>query len=225
MRLQRLVVAVAVLSLAVPAFAKLSKYKDWPNTPTGYFMTKAERAQWSAIQSDEEAQLFVDKFVASRGGDAFVAEASKRAEMADKYLTVGKLPGSKTLRGKAIVLFGAPTAINVTGDSGTQVTRDNPAAHEAYSGASAGGGDSGGGVKGGGGPGGGLAEGEGTFGAPMVSTHVTRTFHLTFDAAPGGPVDVTFIADGSTGKDRVARNSGSLDEAFERAAVASIKFK
>jgi GWxTD domain-containing protein len=225
-RFKRLLVAVAVLSLAVPAFAKLSKYKDWSNSPEGYFMTKAERAQWSAIDTDEAAQAFVDKFIASRGGDAFVAETSKRAEMADKYLTVGKLPGSKTLRGKAIVLFGAPSAINVTGDSGAQVSRDNPAVNEAYRGAGAGGDSGGSDVKGGvSGNGSGLAESGGTFGAPMISTHVTRTYHLGFDAAPGGPVDFTFVADGSSGKDRVAKSSTNLDDAFERAAIASIKSK
>jgi GWxTD domain-containing protein len=217
-------VVLAVLSLAVPAFAKLSKYKDWPNTPVGYFMTKAERVQWSAIDTDEAAQAFVDRFIASRGGDAFVAEATKRAEMADKYLTVGRLPGSKTLRGKAIVLFGAPSAINVTGDSGTQVSRTSPAVNEAYSGASAGGGDSSS-AKGSAGQGNSSAENGGTFGAPMVSTYITRTYHLGFDGAPGGPVDFTFIADGGSGKDRVAKGANNLDEAFERAAVASIKSK
>jgi GWxTD domain-containing protein len=223
---KRLLVAVAVLSLAVPAFARLSKYKDWPNTPVGYFMTKAERTQWSAIQSDEEAQVFVDKFVASRGGDPFLAETSKRAEMADKYLTVGRLPGSKTLRGKAMILFGAPSAINVTGDAGTQVSRDTPAVNDAYTGAGTASGDSGGAGKGGGGGGAsGLSDGAGTYGAPMVSTHVTRTYHLGFDAAPGGPVDVTFVADGSSGKDRVSKSSTNIDDAFERAAVASIKSK
>ena len=81
-------------------------------------MTKAERAQWAAITNDDDAQKFIDKFIASRGPD-FVDEVKTRAAIADKYLTYGKTPGSKSLRGKVIILLGPPTSMAVSSRSET----------------------------------------------------------------------------------------------------------
>lgn len=103
--------ALSLLLLAPTAFAAgLAKYKDWPSTPVAYFMTKAERARWSAIQSDAEAETFVNDYLTSRG-PGFADEVAKRAAMADKYLTVGKTPGSKSLRGKTVIVLGPPLKI------------------------------------------------------------------------------------------------------------------
>ena len=110
---RRIVVAIVSLFAAVPLFAGLSaKYKEWPSTPQGYFMTSGERAQWAAITTDAEAEKFIQQFLAARGGE-FPAEVAKRTQMADKYLTIGKTPGSKTLRGKTIILLGAPASMDV----------------------------------------------------------------------------------------------------------------
>jgi GWxTD domain-containing protein len=107
-------VALITLFLAVSAFAGVSEaYKNWPNTPEGYFLTKAERAEWDAIQDDEAAKQFVEAFQAKRGGAKFVAEVKKRTEMADKYLSIGKVKGSTTTRGKIVILFGAPANIDI----------------------------------------------------------------------------------------------------------------
>ena len=48
-----------------------------------------------------------------RGGEAFVKEVDQNAVQADKYLSIGKTPGSLTGRGKMMILLGpaAPTAI------------------------------------------------------------------------------------------------------------------
>src|SRR5437763_7539071 len=131
--MKRVLFAVVAAAVAVSAFAGLSKYKGWESSPQGYFMTKAERAQWDAIKTDAEAQAFVNTFVASRGGDAWVAEVAKRADMADKYLTVGTAQGSKTLRGKAVILFGAPSDLKVTDTNDTHVKRDSQAMNSAMS--------------------------------------------------------------------------------------------
>ena len=78
-RFKNLLVAVAVLSLAVPAFAGVSsKYKDWANSPEGYFMTKAERDQWSRLDSDTAAEKFIADFHARRPAN-FEKEVAARA--------------------------------------------------------------------------------------------------------------------------------------------------
>ena len=98
--------------LAALLFAISPKFQDWAASPQAYFMTKAERAQWAVITTDDDAQRFIDKFIASRGPD-FVDEVKTRAAIADKYLTYGKTPGSKSLRGKVIILLGPPASMAV----------------------------------------------------------------------------------------------------------------
>jgi GWxTD domain-containing protein len=111
------IAVVLILTLCSTSLfaANLSqKYKEWPRTPQAYFMTNAERAQWSAVTSDAEAEAFINDFIARRGGDAFVKEVAQNAAQADKYLTIGKTPGSKTVRGKMMILLGpsVATAVN-----------------------------------------------------------------------------------------------------------------
>ncbi len=108
-----LVVALVVSATGLFAAGLSQTWKEWPRTPLGYFMTDAERAQWPALQSDADAERFVAEFLARRGGDAFIAEVARNAAQADKYLTLGKNPGSKTVRGKMMILLGpvAPTAV------------------------------------------------------------------------------------------------------------------
>jgi hypothetical protein len=62
---------IPLLLLFVPsllfAAALSQKYKDWAASPQAYFMTMAEHEQWAAIKTDEEAEQFVNRFLASRG--------------------------------------------------------------------------------------------------------------------------------------------------------------
>lgn len=111
--MKRIAAAVVMLLVAGSAFAGVSRsYKDWPKTPIGYYMTNEEKKQWSALQNDAEAEQFIKDYIARRGGDTFTREVAQNAEKADKYLTVGKTPGSETARGKMMILLGptAPTA-------------------------------------------------------------------------------------------------------------------
>jgi GWxTD domain-containing protein len=101
---------LVLLFLPSLLFAISAKYKDWANSPQAYFMTKAERAQWRTVVTDEQAEKFVNDFLAARG-PGFADMVAERVANADKYLTVGKTPGSKTLRGKIIVMLGPPSAI------------------------------------------------------------------------------------------------------------------
>jgi len=109
--MKRIAAAVVIASCAAASFAGVSRsYKDWPKTPIGYYMTNEEKKQWSAIQSDAEAEQFIKDFVAKRGGDTFTREVAQNAEKADKYLSIGKTPGSETARGKMMILLGPTVA-------------------------------------------------------------------------------------------------------------------
>lgn len=113
MRRVCLLAVAAVLSVTPLFAANLGKYNDWNESPASYFMTKAEREQWAQLSSEAGAEQFVQKFTADRGGEPFTKELTKRAAMADKYLTVGKTPGAKSLRGKVVILLGPPSSMNV----------------------------------------------------------------------------------------------------------------
>src|SRR5438270_10641999 len=112
--MKRIAAAVTILLCASAAFAAVSRsYKDWPKNPIAYYMTNDERKQWNALQSDAEAEQFVKDYIARHGGETFTKEVAQNAVQADKYLTVGKTPGSQTARGKMMMLLGpaAPSAV------------------------------------------------------------------------------------------------------------------
>jgi GWxTD domain-containing protein len=219
MKLSRIACFAAVLAMTgATVFADgLVKFKDWNASPQGYFMTKAERDQWSVVKTDADAQQFVDKFLASRG-PGFAEEVANRADQADKHLTLGKLPGSKTLRGKLIVVFGPPSALEtpMVADTDSSHT-DSPLMAGVLTGGTAGG------VGGGKGDGGSESTGAKT----MVSGRVMQHYHMTFATTPSGPLDVTVVADPNNGKDRPKsrEDAKKLETAFEAAAQASIKSK
>jgi GWxTD domain-containing protein len=113
--MKRIAAVITITFCAVAAFAGVSRaYKDWPSTPIGYYMTNDEKKQWSAVQSDAEAERFIKDFVARRGGEAFTREVAQNAEKADKYLSIGKTPGSETVRGKMMILLGPTVATAAT---------------------------------------------------------------------------------------------------------------
>jgi GWxTD domain-containing protein len=113
--MKRIAAVLTIALCATSLFAGLSpKYKEWARSPQSYFMTRAEQAQWSNLQTDADAEQFVNAFIAKRGGDAFVKEVAQNAAQADKYLTVGKTPGSLTARGKMMILLGPAAPASTT---------------------------------------------------------------------------------------------------------------
>lgn len=195
-------------------------FKDWENSPQGYFMTKAEHQQWSALKTSEEAQRFIDQFRAKRG-PSFAADVASNAAQADKRLTIGKLAGSKTLRGKLVILLGPPSGLdvsNVLDDSSAH--RDSPDVANAYAGAGSGGSEDASRDAGG-------SYDANQAGRSMGGPSMSRVYHFTYASTPSGKLEVTIKADGNTGKDRPRdrENSKKLDAAFEAAALASIKTK
>jgi GWxTD domain-containing protein len=208
---------VALFAAASLSAADLGALQEWPDSPMGYFLTKAERAEWASLASEGDAAKFVEVFLAKRDA-SFPGEVKLRAQQADKYLTIGKLQGSKTLRGKVIVLMGPPTGMNVAVGTKSETKRDNPAVAGALSNI----GPSGGG---------GRNADAGSFSGNSIGTGTEiRTYSISYDGKQAKAVDrekITFVieADGNTGKDRfTSRDAENEAQAiFELAARGSIK--
>ena len=118
------------LAVALLFAANLGKYRAWAESPQGYFMTKAERAEWSKLTTEADAEQFVNNFVASRG-PRFADDVAAAAKDADEHLTVAGKNGSQTLRGKVVILLGRPASVTIApwaGDkSATMATHLAPA--------------------------------------------------------------------------------------------------
>lgn len=216
-RIAAIVVAATLVSSTLMANGP-GKYKDWDSSPQGYFLTKGEREAWSAVRSEDEAQRFVEKFLAGRG-PGFAAEVASRVEQADKHLSIGKAPGSKSLRGRLIVMFGPPSALEVSEVADTsEIHRDGPGMMDVLAGGTSAGA--------GGGKSGGTSIGD-KLGNTSGAGRTLRLYHFTFNATPAGKVDVTVAADTATGKDRIRSRdeAKALEAALEAAAAASIKTK
>lgn len=112
--MNRLFRLAAAMLVAVPLFAAdLGAHTNWADSPQGWFMTKAERAQWATLTSEAEAAEFIAGFLAKRD-PKFAEEISTRVKKADQYFTVGDTAGSKALRGKIVILLGPPSSMDVT---------------------------------------------------------------------------------------------------------------
>jgi GWxTD domain-containing protein len=217
--LKRLLIAVTVIALAAPAFAKLSKYKGWENSPQGYFMTRAEHDQWSKLDSDADAEKFIADFIAKRPAN-FEKEVADRAANADKYLTVAKTQGSKSLRGKVVIVLGAPTAMDVVEKTvANSEKHDNPVVAGLMSNMNAA--ESGGGRAG---------DGGNSLGSSISTSTLVRIMHFNYQGAVAKTadrkqIDVNVEIDPVTGKDRIPSHSdeSDLNSVFELVTQSWIK--
>jgi GWxTD domain-containing protein len=220
--------AVVVASLfALTLFAGgLSKFKGWDKSPQGDLMTSAERAEWANVRTDDDADKFVKDFLARRSPE-FVTEVTHATAAADKYFTAGKLQGSRTERGKLVIVLGPPGGLTtsekqVKGDSRTNVD----------SAMTVGGSGGGGGLSGGAHPGGGggasvsdmmgAANGAGT-GSGVVHV-ITFTYAASqLPAAYGKALTVNIELDGS-GVDHIAdkKTQAELDRLYEMVAETKL---
>jgi GWxTD domain-containing protein len=122
MKIRLFVTAALLVCLAATAFAAVSKeYVDWAQGPHGFLLTKEEAAAWKAIQSDEAAKAVVDLFWARRDptpgtpANEYRDQIAARIEAADKNFAEGKVKGSMTDRGKALILYGQPKKMERAG--------------------------------------------------------------------------------------------------------------
>jgi len=221
---KHLFVSIAAVVLIVPALLAggLDKYKNWPNSPQGYFMTNAERAEWKAnVRTDAEAEAFVQKFLAARA-PGFAEDVAKRAQVADKHLTVSGRAGSLTTRGKIVILLGPPSSFSV---ADREVKGNASGSADMYQNVGAGGG----------GRGGGGMSGESVGDMAMAAARrgmagdllKDYTFTYAADRLPAKqPKDLTVVVEvrAGDGTDRIVdrKAAAQLDEIFEAAAQKSI---
>lgn len=210
--------ALGMFLLSAPLLARVSEYKHFPLSPQGFYMTKAERAEWAKITNDDDAKKFIDEFRAKRSPE-FLKMVADRAAKADQYLTLGKTLGSDSLRGKIVILLGPPAAMNVTavGHEGhAQLTQ------EGYTNAAASSSPGGSAV--------GISENDVALAIQAGGTSYTTTNYYTFrypaKSVPGldKELTVSVAVDGASGVDRFndRKAAADLDEIFERIAQASI---
>jgi GWxTD domain-containing protein len=133
--MKRIAAFAAALLFATSAFAALSPDRaDWAKGPVQFLMTDEERAQWSALQTDAQADEFVAQFWARRdptpgtARNEYRESFDERVAAADKQLTTKNQRGALTDQGKVIILFGPPTRAQRTGGSTTGTLRDRNSA-------------------------------------------------------------------------------------------------
>lgn len=122
MNLRLIVTAAVLVCLAATSFAAVSpQYAEWGRGPYQFLMTKEEAAAWKNIQTDEAAKAFVDLFWARRDptpgtpANEYHNEIEGRIQAADKTFAEGRVKGSMTDRGKALLLYGQPKRMERTG--------------------------------------------------------------------------------------------------------------
>ncbi len=108
-----------LLALAWPALgADLVKLKEWDRSPEFvYLATDADKKEWKAVKTDEEAEKFVALFWARRDPDIktpaneFKSRFDALVAKADELFKLGKVRGALTERGRAFILIGPPKSV------------------------------------------------------------------------------------------------------------------
>lgn len=197
---------------AILLAATLGIHQDFPSSPQGWFMTKAERAQWATLTNEAEATQFIEDFLAKRG-PKFADEVALRVKKADQYFTVGETSGSRALRGKVIVLLGPPSSMDVTlkkARSGRTASMDTATnVGSARTGA-------------------GLADVAevNQRDAMNASAASSKLYTITYSAEQlptHKPLTIVIEVDGVTGRDKITdrKSLAELEKVFEAAAEAS----
>ena len=116
---------VLAVLISTSALAQVSpQAADWGQGPAKFLMTKEEAKQWSALQSDKDAQAFIELFWAKRDPtpatprNEFREDFEARVAFADKTFDDGHNRGALTDRGKVFILLGLP--YRVSGQAGAK---------------------------------------------------------------------------------------------------------
>lgn len=115
--MKRAWITLAGLALTTVALAQLSKYKDWPKSAEAYFLTPAERDEWSRVKSDDEAEKFIATYWAKRDPtpgtvqNEFRDGVLRRIAAADEQFKSRRQKGSETARGRLFVALGSPSRV------------------------------------------------------------------------------------------------------------------
>ena len=124
MKLRLIITAAVMVCLAASTFAAVSKeYAEFGEGPYQFLLSKEEAAAWKKISTDDAAKAFIDLFWARRDptpgtpANEFKAEMEARVAAADKSFAAGRVKGSMTDRGKALMLYGQPKRMERSGTS------------------------------------------------------------------------------------------------------------
>jgi GWxTD domain-containing protein len=97
-----------------------AELRAWPEGPVRWLLLPEDRRAWARVRSDAEARALIEWFWARREGAAGPGESSfrelfeARVEAADHLYGEGEVRGSLTDRGRALILLGAPSYIQLT---------------------------------------------------------------------------------------------------------------
>jgi GWxTD domain-containing protein len=194
---RRLVLAALLVALSANAApADLGRFAHWSRSAQAYFMTAAERDQWSSVSNEAEAEAFIAAFLNKRA-KGFAAEVEKRVAQADKVLTVGKTQGSDTLRGKLLILLGSPASMTIQEPPKRAVAAPDPTA---------------------------IVRGGNAAADTSTKIYVMTFDRQSTPSLPQERLDVAVDVSAASGKDRIRdpRIEQRLADAFEAAARASI---
>jgi len=130
--MRKFLIAVAIATAAVSAFAQLSpQYADWGKGPVQFLMTPEEQTKWKSIKNDADASAFVDLFWARRDPtpatpvNEFKTNFDSAVKYADEHFTQGRTRGGLSDRGKILILFGPPKTIQRSGTGPTSGSHDD----------------------------------------------------------------------------------------------------
>lgn len=146
--MRKALLGLAGFALASFALCGLSKYKDWAKSPEAYFLTAAERGGWSKINTDEEAEKFIEQYRLKRAGPnpvtegkEFWTEIQRRIAAGDQQFKPYRQKGSESVRGRLLVTLGGPSRVTQSrpqeehddqvsggrvGSAGTRPEAENP---------------------------------------------------------------------------------------------------
>jgi GWxTD domain-containing protein len=97
-----------------------SQYAGWADGPVRLLMTRDEIQQWKNVQTDADAQAFIDLFWAKRdptpatARNEFHEEFDRRVDYADNNFSTSAGRGALSDRGKALILLGPPYKVSAT---------------------------------------------------------------------------------------------------------------
>jgi len=121
----RNVLMVAAFLCAASGWAQVSNdKKEWAEGGVQFLMTPQEKAEWSQLKSDADADKFIKLFWLRRDpspgtpANEVRQEIEARIKYADEHFTYKKTKGSLTDRGKVLILFGVPTRVQRSGGQG-----------------------------------------------------------------------------------------------------------
>ena len=112
--------APVVVLLALCAAGRAAAGQDWAKSPEAAFLTADERREWKRLRSDPARAGFQEAYWRRRDPtpaterNEFHETVLARIAAADERFTSGRRKGSRTARGLALIVLGAPAAERVT---------------------------------------------------------------------------------------------------------------